>query len=482
MSLPARQKARSLGPADGPAAPRALVVLCVGAFMASFDLIVVNVAFRSIGLDFGGSSLSQLSWVLNGYVVVFAALLVPSGRLADRYGRRDAFLLGLTIFTVASVACAASVGVWWLVGFRVVQAIGAAVLTSASLGLVLASSAPEHRARSVEIWTATGAVAAALGPVLGGLLVEVSWRWIFLLNVPVGLLALLATLRWVPDSRDASVTRLPDLLGAALLAAGIGLLSLALVEGPEWGWDAARTDVAWTAAAAGLAGFVVQSRRHASPVVARRLLQVRTFAWSSLTVLVFATPFAASLLAAVLWLQQGWGYSALETGLAITPAPLLVLVFAAVGHRLGDRFPIRLVVSFGCLLCSAGMGLIAASMGAEPAYATEFLPGWVLGGAGVGLSLPALVSVATSDLPEDDAATGSGVVNMNRQIGTALGISLVVAVLGTSTRGSATQAAFQHAWWMIAALAAVTAAFAARMPSRDTRLVGAEAATGELHG
>jgi MFS family permease len=346
-----------------------------------------------------------------------------------------------------------------------VQAIGAAGLTSASLGLVVASSAPEQRARSVEIWTATGAVAAALGPVLGGLLVEASWRWIFLLNVPIGLLAMLAAIRWVPDSRDASVTRFPDLLGAALLAAGIGLLSLALVEGPEWGWDGPRTDIAWAAAVAGLAGFAAQSSRHSSPVVAPALLRVRTFVWSSLTVLVFAIPFGASLLAAVLWLQQMWGYSPLRTGLAITPAPLLVMVFAAVGHRLASRFPIGLVVSLGCLASSAGMALIAASAGAGSVYATEFLPGWMIGGAGIGLALPALVSVATSDLPSADASTGSGVVNMNRQIGTALGVSLVVAVLGTSTTYPVTHAAFRHAWFVIAALAALTAAVAARLPS-----------------
>lgn len=152
-----------------------------------------------------------------------------------------------------------------------------------------------------------------------------------------------------------------------------------------------------------------------------------------------------------------------------------MLVFAAVGHRLAERLPVRLVVTFGCLVCSAGMTLIATGMGAESAYATEFLPGWVLGGAGVGLSLPALVSVATSDLPTRDAATGSGVVNMNRQIGTALGVSLVVAVLGTSSRLPATEAAFRHAFLVIAVLAAVTAAFAARLPVRRApRLAVAE--------
>lgn len=448
-------------PAASPG--RILAVLCGAAFMASLDVFIVNVAFDSIGADFAGSSLSQLSWVLNAYAVVFAALLVPAGRIADRYGRRAGFAVGLAIFTAASAACAASDGIWWLVAFRAVQAVGAAVLTPASLGLVLATSAPEHRARSVRIWAAAGAVAAALGPVLGGLLVEASWRWVFLVNVPVGVIALIATLRWVPDSRDQSVTRLPDLLGAALLAAGVGVLSLALVKGPEWGWDAGRTDAAWALAALCLAGFVAQSRRHASPVVAPELLRVRAFVWSNVTALVFAVVFAAALLSAVLWLQQVWGYSPIRTGLAIAPGPLMVPLFAAVAHRVGARVPIGTVVAAGCLAFGAGSIMIAASVGEHRAYASAFLPGWAIGGVGVGLALPAILSSATADLPPRHAATGSGVVSMNRQIGTAIGVSLLVAILGTPTTYAAAHAVFQHAWWAMAGVSVLGAATALLM-------------------
>lgn len=452
-----------------PRAGLVLGVLSVAAFMASLDVFIVNVAFDSIGANFPGTSLSELSWVLNAYAVVFAALLVPAGRLADRYGRRAGFVLGLAVFTAASAACAASDGIWWLVAFRAVQAAGAAVLTPASLGLVLATTAPENRARSVKIWAATGAVAAALGPVLGGLLVEASWRWVFLVNVPIGVLAIAGALRWAPRSRDASVTHLPDLLGAALLALGVGVLSLALVKGPDWGWGGPRIVTAWGVALACLMLFVAQSRRHPSPVVAPALLRVRAFAWSNVTALLFAIAFAASLLSMVLWLQQVWHYSPIRTGLAIAPGPMMVPVFAALAHRVAARVPIGLVVAAGCVALGAGSLMVAGGVGPHPAYASEVLPGWLVGGVGVGLALPAILSAATADLPPAQAATGSGVISMNRQIGTAVGVSVLVAILGAPTGYSAAHAAFQDGWWTLAAVAVLAAVAALGMtPRRST--------------
>src|SRR3954471_3569502 len=283
-----------------------LAIASLAAFMASLDVFIVNVAFDDIGADFAGTTLAQLSWVLNAYAIIYAALLIPAGRIADRYGRKGGFLLGLALFTAASAACAASGDIWWLVAFRVLQAAGAAILTPASLGLVIASAPAQHRARSVRIWAATGAIAAAFGPAVGGVLVEASWRLVFLVNVPVGLVALLAAARLVPRSRDDAVTRIPDVLGAVLLAVGIGALSLGLVEGRSWGWLAARTDAAWALALIGVLGFVARSARHPVPVIEPALLRVRAFAWSNVTALLFSAAFAASLLSAVLWLQQVW--------------------------------------------------------------------------------------------------------------------------------------------------------------------------------
>ena len=434
-----------------------LAVLSLAAFMASLDVFIVNVAFDDIGADFAGSTLSQLSWVLNAYAIVYAALLVPAGRIADRYGRKEGFLLGLAVFTVASVACAAADGVWWLVGFRVLQAVGAALLTPASLGLVVASVPPERRAGAVRIWASTGAVAAALGPAVGGLLVELSWRWVFIVNVPIGIVALAAAAVLVPRSRDESATKLPDLRGAALLAVAIGALTLGLVEGPDWGWGSVRTTTAWVVTVVAFAGFVVSSRRHPVPVVDPALLKVRAFAWANATSLLFAVPFAAALLTNILWMQQVWDYSPIRTGFAIAPGPLMVPVFAAVSHRLAQRIPVGVLVAFGCLLTGVGGVVTAALVGPDPDYVGSILPGWLIGGVGVGFALPSILSSATADLPPTRAATGSAVVNMNRQIGTALGVSLVVAVLGAPVGYAAAHTAFQHVWWAFAAVAVLAA-------------------------
>ncbi len=442
---------------------RVLAVLSLAAFMASLDVFIVNVAFDDIGRDFHGTTLSQLSWVLNAYAIVYAALLVPAGRIADRYGRKGGFLVGLAVFTVASAACAASDGIWMLVAFRVLQAVGAALLTPASLGLVVAAAAPEQRARSVRIWAATGALAAALGPAVGGILVEASWRWVFLVNVPIGVGALIAAAVWVPTSRDESVTRIPDVLGALLLAVSIAALTLGLVEGPTWGWASGRTDAAWAVTVAGLAGFLLSSRRHEAPVIEPALLRVRAFAWSNVTALLFAVPFAAALLTNILWMQQVWGYSAIRTGFAVAPGPLMVPIFAAVAHRLAARVPIGHIVAFGCLLLGAGGIITSLTVDASPNYATSVLIGWLVGGVGVGLALPSILSSATADLPPARAATGSAVVNMSRQIGTALGVSLVVAVLGAPVGYAAAHTAFQHTWWAFAGVAVLAAAGAPGM-------------------
>ena len=258
-----------------------LGVLSLAAFMASLDVFIVNVAFDAIGRDFHGTTITNLSWVLNAYAILYAAFLVPAGRFADRYGRKGGFLLGLGLFTAASFACGLAGGIWWLVAFRAVQAIGAALLTPASMGLVIAAAPLEKRQQWVRIWAATGALAAALGPAVGGVLVEASWRWVFYVNIPIGVAALVAAALWVPSSRDASITRNPDVVGAGLLAVSIGALALAIVEGPTWGWAAGRTDIAWAIAILAFVGFVLSSRRHPVPVIAPALLKVKAFAASN---------------------------------------------------------------------------------------------------------------------------------------------------------------------------------------------------------
>lgn len=431
--------------------------------MASLDVFIVNVAFDDIGRDFGGAHLSDLSWILNAYTIFYAALLVPAGRIADRFGRKGTFILGLGLFTAASAASAAAPGVWWLVAFRIAQSIGAALLTPSSLGLVIASAPAAHRARSVRIWAASGALAAALGPVIGGLLVEASWRWVFLVNVPVGIAALVATMLVVPPSRDEEVKRLPDVLGAALLILAIGALTLGLVEGPDWGWTDPRIYAAWAATLLAFGGFLTSSRRHAAPLIDPALLKVRAFVWANVTALLFCVPFAAVLLSNILWLQQVWGYSAIRTGFAVAVGPVMVPPFSMIAHRIGHKIPPGYIVAAGCLMYSVGSLYTSATVTVHPDYAVSMLPSLLIGGAGVGLALPTILSSATTDLPPTQSATGSAVVNMSRQIGTVLGVCILVAVLGSPATAQAAHTVFRHAWWALAAAGVLGAVAAPRM-------------------
>jgi hypothetical protein len=296
--------------------------------------------------------------------------------------------------------------------------------------------------------------------VLGGLLVEASWRWVFIVNVPVGVAALIAAVRVVPDSRDSAVTRTPDLLGAAQLAIAIAALSLGLVKGADWGWDSAATLISFAVTVLGVALFWRRSERHPLPVIEPALLKVRAFAWANVTAVLFSVGFGAMLLSVVLWMQNVWHYSALHTGLGVAPGPLMVPIFAAVGQRLHHRVPAGILVSIGCVLCGVGNGLVALSVGAHADYVSEILPGWIIAGIGVGFALPTILSAATADLPAHRTATGSAVVNMSRQIGLTLGVSVFVAIVGTRVGYSDAHHGFQLGWLAVV-LACVAGAITA---------------------
>jgi EmrB/QacA subfamily drug resistance transporter len=448
-----------------------LLVLCASAFLSTLDLFIVNVAFADIGRDFPGSSLADVSWVLSAYAIVYAALLVPLGRLSDRYGRKAGFLLGLALFTLSSAAAALSPGLWWLVGFRMLQAAGAAALTPTSLALLLHATAPERRTRAVRIWASSGAVAAALGPVAGGLLVGIAWQWVFLINIPFGIAALVAAVRFVPDSRAGALAHTPDLLAAGVVAVSIGALALGVVKGPDWGWTSAGTVTSFVIALVTLLAFGYRTVSHEHPVIDPALLRVRTFAWSNATAVLFSLAFAAGLLSAVLWMQDVWGYSALKTGLAVAPGPFMVPLFAAISQRVSARIPAGYLAALGCLSLGIGTLVLATSVGAEPRYLSEFLPGWLLTGVGVGFALPTIMAAATAHLPTSQSATGSAVITMSRQIGSVLGISILVAILGTPVGYAAAHTSFTYAWWTMALVSFAGAATALGMSPRRKRVV-----------
>ncbi|MGW4242089.1 MFS transporter [Nocardia sp. NPDC004722] len=445
-------------------------ILCSAAFMAMLDVFVVNVAFTKIAESYRGSSLADVSWVLNGYAIVYAALLIPAGRFSDRFGRKAGFLVGLGIFTLASLACAAAPNLWALVAFRVVQAIGAAALTPASLGLLLTVLPPARVPGAVKVWATTSSFAAAVGPVVGGALVEASWRWVFLINLPVGVAAAVAALRLVPNRHERIASRMPDLLGTALLIVAIGALSLGLVKSGDWSWHAGATLAALAVAAAGAVWFVIRIVRQPNPVVSPALFRVRTFVWANLTVLAFCTAFGAWFLSIALWLENSAHFSTIATGLAILPGPGMVPIFAAVSQRLVKRLPVGVVVALGNLLLALGVLLVLASADTTVHYASDVLPGWVISGIGIGLALPSMIASAAVDLPPDQSATGSAVVNTARQLGYVLGVAVLIAVLGSlDIAADRMLTAFRHGWIFVALVALAGAATAFGITPRSER-------------
>jgi EmrB/QacA subfamily drug resistance transporter len=409
---------------------KVLTVVSLAVFMASLDLFIVNVAFPAIQADFDGASIAGLSWVLNAYAIVFAALLVPAGGLADRYGRRRVFLGGLVTFLLGSALCGIAPSEVALVAARVIQAAGAAALLPTSLAIVLTEFAPSKRAAAIGIWAAVGGIAAAAGPPLGGLLVDTSWRLVFLVNLPIGVAALIYGARLIAETRDETQTRIPDLAGTALLVVGVGALALGFVQAPSWGWGDSGTLAAFAGSIVALIAFVARCARHPAPVVDLALLRVRSYALSNVAAIAFFAAFAAWLLGSVLLLTVGWHESVLRAGLSLAPGPTMAAVFAVLAGTLAGRVGQRYLIGLGSLLFAVGCAWALWRVGPTPNYAGAFLPGIIVGGIGVGLTIPSLSSAAAASLPPARFATGSAVLTMSRQLGSVLGVALLVAVVG----------------------------------------------------
>src|SRR3954453_20703819 len=442
---------------------RTFAMISIGVFASLLDLFIVNIAFPDLRRDFATADLAQLAWVLNGSAIVFASLLVPAGRLVDLYGRRRGYVLGLALFTLASAACAAAPSVGFLIAARVVQGAGAAILTPSSLGVVLPAFAPRARPAVIAAWASVGAVGAAAGPPLGGLLVQASWRWVFLVNLPLGVISLWYAARHVAESRDPAARGLPDLAGTLALMAGIGSLILALVKGREWGWGSAPTGLALVLAAVLVAVTVVRSVRHPVPVLELPILRVPSFAFAVASALAFFTAFGAMLLSGVLFLTGVWGHSILRAGLELAPGPLAALVFAIVASRVGPRVGMGTVGAVGGLLVAAGLGgrarapglaCNAVRLGAPPDYLGAFLPGQLISGAGIGLAMPAFTAVAVTAVPVSRFSTAIGISSMFRQVGGALGVAAFVAIVGTPTQATQIES-YRHGWYFMIVAASI---------------------------
>jgi EmrB/QacA subfamily drug resistance transporter len=428
-----------------------LAIVCVGIVLANLDLFIVNVGLPAIAHDFAGASLESLSWILNGYAITYAALLVFFGRLAERHRRDRSFLLGILLFTAASAACAFAGSVETLVLYRVLQAAGAALMTPTSIGLLLASFPPERRGAAVRTWAAVGGLAAALGPVAGGILIAFSWRWIFLVNVPIGLLALAVGAWKLPAVPGHDVAR-PSPTAAALVTTGIATLTFAIIKGNDWGWTSPGIAAILGVSIVSLALFVRHCVRAANPFVSPALFKVRPFTGASLIMAPYSIAFGALLFSVAVWEQTGWGWSALKTGLAIAPGPLLVPITSMLlAGRLIARFGAGPVITAGIFFFVACFTTFALAVTTTPSL-TVAIGGMILSGIGVGLTFPTLMGIAASSLPPSSFATGSGVINMIRQSAIAIGVAIFVAVIALATDRLA---AFRTGWWVMAGFTAL---------------------------
>lgn len=440
---------RSSAPPRGSRPALTALIVLTGVFLSSLDLFIVNIAFPSISKSFHGESTSSLSWVLSAYAIVFAAALVPAGRWADRAGRKRAFLLGLAVFTAASAACALAPSLDVLIGARIVQAVGGALMLPTSLGLLLPAFGPARKGAAIGLWSAVGGAAAAFGPPIGGLLVQVSWRWVFLVNLPFSLLALVFGARLLSEVRDPAAHK-SDLLGAVLLSVSVAATVAAIVEGSSWGWSSPRIIGAFVLAVAAGTWLALRSMHHPNPILEPAVIRHRTVALADISSTIFFGGFGALVLGGVLFLTGVWHESVLRAGFMIAPGPLLAGLTAFPGGLLGARLGHRVVGTAGALCFAAGGVWWIARVGATPDWVSDYLPGSVISGFGVGLMLPSLGGAATAPLPPQRFATGSALYAMTRQIGIALGVACLVAIVGTATGASAV-GAFHRAWYFMVA-------------------------------
>jgi len=448
--------ARTPGDIDRPNRRRAVfLVTAMGAFMASLDLSIVNVAFPALERTFAAESRATLAWVITGYSIVFGSLLVVAGRTADRLGSRRVFFVGLGVFTAGSFLCGIAPSVELLVAGRLVQGLGAAALLPSSLALLLGAYPNERRAQMVALWGGIGALAVATGPSVGALLITgFGWRAAFFVNLPVGLVAWLVGRRVLERSTPASTRATPDYLGVALLGGSLAALVLAISQGPTWGWTGPAILASLGAAVALGGAFVVRSSRHREPVLDLTLFRSRSFTVANSATLLYAMGFFAMLLGNILFLTSVWGYSILVAGLAVTPGPLVVAAVSGPAGKLAGRIGFRPVLLCGFVVFASGLAWYALRVGAGRDYLGVWLPGTLVVGLGIGLTFPVLSAAAVSSLHPDRFAVGSAVNQTARQVGGALGVAVLVVILGSPASPAAALAGFHDLWWFAAAMAA----------------------------
>jgi EmrB/QacA subfamily drug resistance transporter len=439
-------------------------VASVAAFLVSLDSTMLYAAFGALRAGFPGATAADMSWVLNAYTVVYAAMLIPAGGLADTHGRKRVFLFGVTLFIAASAACGLAGSVGWLIAARVLQAVGAALLTPASLSIVLAAFPQDKRAVTVSLWGAVAGFAAAVGPSLGSFVVQtIGWPWAFFINLPIGALSLWFGASLLNESARAATPRKVDVVGMALLIVAVGAIALAIVELESPAWSRTQLIAAAGTGVIAFVAFIVWAKRVAEPLVDLGLFHHRTYRAVNAATLTFGIAFAMMFFTFFFYMGNVWHYSQARAGLAIAPGPLMVIPVAVITGRLAGRYGHRPFLVGGALLYAAAGLWFLRVPGIEPAYATQWLPGLLLTGTSVGLVLPSLSGAAVSKLPAAHYAVGSAVNQATRQIGAVIGVAITVLLLG---HGVVQRSDFDAVYGLHIALALLTAVLCAFVNTR----------------
>ncbi len=434
-----------------------LAAVSFGLFMIMLDNTVVNVALPSIQRDLG-VGLAELQWIVTGYALAFAALMLTGGKLADLLGRRLMFVVGLVVFTAASLACGLAGSGETLIAARIVQGVGAALMNPATLSIISATFPPRQRGTAIGIWAGVSALALAIGPLVGGLLTQhVGWNWVFFVNVPVGVLAVVASYLFIDESRDTSHEQRLDLPGLATSGIGLFALTYGLIQANDYGWTSDRIVGAFAIAAVALVAFVALEMRQRLPMLDLSLFRSGTFAGANLVVLLVALAMFGVFFFVSLYMQNILGYSPVQAGAAFLPMTILIILIAPIAGRATDRIGSRWLMTAGMTL--VGVQLLSFSTLDETARFWNLLPGMLLGGVGMALTMTPSAAAAIRSVPVDQSGVGSAVLNSFRQVGGSIGIALMGAIVAHEVGGRTTPQAFVDGF-STALLVAAAIAFA----------------------
>lgn len=409
-----------------------------GFFMSLLDATIVNVSLVNIQIKLN-SDLITTSWVISAYNLVFASLLITAGRLADVLGRKRMFMIGMILFSLGSLLCAISPSIEWLIGFRALQAIGAAALNPVSLAIISVVFPPEKRGAAIGVWGASAGMAAALGPILGGFLVDTfDWRWIFLVNIPFCIVGLYMVWQFVPESKDANATRAIDIPGFVTLTAGLFCLVLAIINGNDWGWGSGGILGLFAGAVVALVAFYFVETRQKQPILDFSLFKLRSFSAANATIFLFSVSIQGAFLILVLYFINAQGYNELDAAYALLPLPLSSFVVSALGGRFSSKINPRYQAIGGMVFVALGLASLV-TLSADSGYLDTAWRQIILG-IGMGLSFTSIPNLAISQVPRNKLGVASGALNCFRQIGFALGVAILISVFSGVVKDNTTQA------------------------------------------